>query len=196
MKVIGITGGVGCGKSTVMDFLEATYDARILKADSVGHLLMEPGQVCYRQMVEHFGTAILKEDGSIDRAKVAGIVFSDPNELQIQNRIMHPAIRAYIWEEMKKAEKDGRAYCFVEAALLLEDHYDDFCDEVWYIYTDSSIRRSRLKESRGYTDEKIDEIMAKQMTEEEFKSRTAFTVDNSGSPEQTKEQIRERMRTE
>lgn len=196
MKVIGITGGVGCGKSTVMDFLETTYDARILKADSVGHLLMEPGQVCYRQMVEHFGTAILKEDGSIDRAKVAGIVFSNPEELQIQNRIMHPAIRAYIREEMKKAEKDGRAYCFVEAALLLEDHYDDFCDEVWYIYTDSSIRRSRLKESRGYTDEKIDEIMAKQMTEEEFKSRTAFTVDNSGSPEQTKEQIRERMRTE
>lgn len=196
MKVIGITGGVGCGKSTVMDFLEATYDALILKADSVGHLLMEPGQVCYRQMVEHFGTVILKEDGSIDRAKVAGIVFSDPEELQIQNRIMHPAIRAYILEEMKKAEKDGRAYCFVEAALLLEDHYDDFCDEVWYIYTDSSIRRSRLKESRGYTDEKIDEIMAKQMTEEEFKSRTAFTVDNSGSPEQTKEQIRERMRTE
>lgn len=196
MKVIGITGGVGCGKSTVMDFLESTYDVLILKADSVGHLLMEPGQVCYRQMVEHFGTVILKEDGSIDRAKVAGIVFSDPVELQIQNRIMHPAIRAYILEEIAKAEKDGRAYCFVEAALLLEDHYDDFCDEVWYIYTDSSIRRSRLKESRGYTDEKIDEIMAKQMTEEEFKSRTAFTVDNSGSPEQTKEQIRERMRTE
>ena len=196
MKVIGITGGVGCGKSTVMDFLETTYDALILKADSVGHLLMEPGQVCYRQMVEHFGTVILKEDGSIDRAKVAGIVFSDPEELQIQNRIMHPAIRAYILEEIAKAKKDGRAYCFVEAALLLEDHYDDFCDEVWYIYTDSSIRRSRLKESRGYTDEKIDEIMAKQMTEEEFKSRTVFTVDNSGSPEQTKEQIRERMRTE
>ena len=196
MKVIGITGGVGCGKSTVMDFLEETYDALILKADSVGHLLMEPGQSCYTQMVEHFGRGILKEDGSIDRARVAGIVFSDPEELQIQNRIMHPAIRTYILNQIESAKKKGRAYCFVEAALLLEDHYDDFCDEVWYIYTDSSIRRSRLKESRGYTDEKIDEIMAKQMKEEEFKSRTAFTVDNSGSPEQTKEQIRERMRTE
>ena len=64
---------------------------------------------------------------------------------------------------------------------------------MWYIYTDVSVRRRRLKESRGYTDEKIDEIMAKQMTETEFKNRTAFTVDNSGSLEQTKEQIRERM---
>lgn len=193
MKVIGITGGVGCGKSAVMDILEQEYDARILKADSVGHLLMEPGMSCYTQMVAHFGRGILREDGSVNRAKVAEIVFSDPEELEIQNQIMHPAIRNYILGQIAEERKAGRAYCFVEAALLLEDHYDDFCDEVWYIYTDVSVRRRRLKESRGYTDAKIDEIMAKQMTETAFRRRAAFTVDNSGSLEQTKEQIRERM---
>ena len=194
MKVIGITGGVGCGKSAVMDFLAQEYDALILKADSIGHLLMEPGQVCYTQMKAHFGERIINEDGTINRTEVARIVFSDPTELAFQNGLMHPAIRTRILEQIENATRQGRAYCFVEAALLLEDHYDDFCDEVWYIYTDVSVRRRRLKESRGYTDEKIDEIMAKQMTETEFKNRTAFTVDNSGSLEQTKEQIRERMR--
>lgn len=193
MKVIGITGGVGCGKSAVMDFLEQEYDALVLKADSIGHLLMKPGQVCYEKMRAHFGDRILNEDRTVNRAEVARIIFSDPAELAFQNGLMHPAIRKYILEQIEAAAKQGRAYCFVEAALFLEDHYDDFCDEVWYIYTDVAVRRNRLKESRGYTDEKIDEIMAKQMTETEFKNRTAFTVDNSGSLEQTKEQIRERM---
>ena len=81
MKVIGITGGVGCGKSMVMDFLEKEYGAEILKADSVGHLLMEPGMPCYVQMREHFGDRILKPDGTIDRPAVAAIVFSDDKEL-------------------------------------------------------------------------------------------------------------------
>lgn len=195
MRVIGITGGVGCGKSAVMDFLAEEYDAEILKADSVGHLLMEPGMPCYRRMTEHFGDRIVKPDKTIDRQAVAAIVFSDERELAVQNGIMHPEIRKYILQQIKQARLYEKKYCFVEAALLLEDHYDDFCDEVWYIYADVSVRRARLMESRGYPESKIDEIMEKQMTEEEFRSRTAFTVDNSGSLEHTKQQIRERMRT-
>ncbi len=193
MKVIGITGGVGCGKSAVMDFLQEEYGAVILKADSIGHLLMEPGMPCYNEMTEHFGKGILKADGTVDRAAVAAIVFADPRELEIQNGIMHPAIREYILESIRKARSQDVAYCFVEAALLLEDHYDDFCDEVWYIYADTEVREMRLQESRGYTREKIKEIIGNQMTEAQYRARAAYTVDNSGSLEDTKRQIRERM---
>lgn len=194
MKVIGITGGVGCGKSMVMDFLAREYGAEILKADSVGHLLMEPGMPCYLQMIEHFGDCILKPDGTIDRPAVAAIVFSDDRELDFQNGLMHPAIRNFILHRIKEAEKNGKSCFFVEAALFFEDHYDDFCDEVWYIYADAKVRRDRLARDRGYSAQKIQEIMQQQMTEEEFLCRTDFTVDNSHSPEHTYEQIKERMR--
>ena len=194
MKVIGITGGVGCGKSMVMDFLAREYGAEILKADSVGHLLMEPGMPCYLQMIEHFGDRILKPDGTIDRPAVAAIVFSDDRELDFQNGLMHPAIRNFILQRIKEAEKNGKSCFFVEAALFFEDHYDDFCDEVWYIYADAKVRRDRLAQDRGYSAQKIKEIMQQQMIEEEFLRRTDFTVDNSHSPEYTYEQIKERMR--
>ena len=177
----------------VMDFLEKEYGAEILKADSVGHLLMEPGMPCYVQMREHFGDRILKPDGTIDRPAVAAIVFSDDRELAFQNALMHPAIRNYILQKIKEAERNGKSCFFVEAALFFEDHYDDFCDEVWYIYADAAVRRKRLIENRGYSAQKIQEITGQQMTEEEFRSRTSFTIDNSGSPEKTEQQIRERM---
>ena len=193
MKVIGITGGVGCGKSMVMDFLAREYGAEILQADSVGHLLMEPGMPCYVQMREHFGDRILKPDGTIDRPAVAAIVFSDDRELAFQNALMHPAIRNYILQKIKEAERNGKSCFFVEAALFFEDHYDEFCDEVGYIYADAAVRRKRLIENRGYSAQKIQEITGQQMTEEEFRSRTSFTIDNSGSPEKTEQQIRERM---
>lgn len=193
MKVIGITGGVGCGKSMVMDFLAEEYGAEILKADSVGHLLMEPGMPCYVQMREHFGDSILKPDGTIDRPAVAAIVFADEKELAFQNGLMHPAIRNYILQKIEEAKNCGKSCFFVEAALFFEDHYDDFCDEVWYIYADAKVRRDRLAQNRGYSVQKIQEIMQQQMTEEEYIRRTDFTVDNSGSPEQTYKQIRERM---
>lgn len=193
MKVIGITGGVGCGKSTVMDFVAREYDAEVLKADSVGHLLMEPGMPCYVRMVEHFGEKILNPDKTINRPAVAAIVFADEKELAVQNGIMHPEIRKYILQSIEEARICRKKYCFVEAALFFEDHYDDFCDEVWYIYADAAVRQERLAESRGYSTQKIQEIMEQQMTEEEFRRRTSFTVDNSGSPEKTEQQIRERM---
>lgn len=193
MKVIGITGGVGCGKSMVMDFLSEEYGAEILKADSVGHLLMEPGMPCYLKMKEHFGDCILNPNGTIDRSAVASIIFADEKELAFQNGLMHPAIRNYILQKIEETKNSGKSCFFVEAALFFEDHYDDFCDEVWYIYADAKVRQDRLAQNRGYSAQKIQEIMQQQMTEDEYLRLTDVTVDNSGSPEQTYRQIRERM---
>ncbi|MBQ7372783.1 MAG: dephospho-CoA kinase, partial [Blautia sp.] len=154
MKIIGVTGGVGAGKSTVLSYLEARYGARVIQADLAGHLVMEPGGLCYQQVLDLFGNNVKKEDDTIDRKKISDIVFSQKEMLQELNAIIHPAVRAYILQELQAERAAGRSLSVVEAALFLEAHYEEFCDEVWYIHTDEPIRIRRLMESRGYTEEK------------------------------------------
>ena len=189
MKIIGITGGVGSGKSRVLSFIEETFHAVICQADHVAWELQEPGQECYKQIVAHFGTGILKEDLSINRKALGQIVFQDENELSVLNQITHPAVKAEICRRIQKEKERGTKLFVLEAALLIEEHYDEICDELWYIYTDVQIRRQRLKESRQYTDEKIDAIMASQLSEEVFRSKCNRVIENSGDFDLTQKQI-------
>lgn len=194
MKIIGVTGGVGCGKSQVLKFIEDNYRCQIVLADDVGFEVERKGEDCYKQIVETFGSEILDESGELDRQKLATIVFSDPKKTEQINAIIHPAVIARIHEKEEILRTEGSAdFFFIEAALLIECGFNDYVDEMWYIYADSSIRRKRLKEARGYTDEKIDRIMALQLSEEEFRANSDFVVDNSGSLEDTYEQIRSHM---
>ena len=194
MKVIGITGGVGAGKSEVLRYLKETHGAVVIEADKVGHLLMEPGQLCYNRIVEKFGRSILNQDQTIHRGMLGKIVFADSKLLGELNKIIHPGVKEYIVSEIKKERKKQKTYYLViEAALLLEDHYDVICDELWYIYTDETVRKKRLKETRGYDDEKIAGIMANQKTPEEFRSACQVVIDNSGDLKDTYRQIDEQL---
>ena len=194
MKIIGVTGGVGAGKSTVLNYLEKRYGAKLILADLVGHEVMEPGHEAYEQVVKVFGQEIVSEDKTIDRKALGAIVFADEKKRMILNRIIHPAVRQEILRRLKEAELLHLSYVVVEAALFLEENYDAFCDETWYIYTDEKIRRQRLKESRGYSDERIDEFFRSQKTHEEFQKRCLFMIDNNGSEEETFRQIDRRMK--
>ncbi|MGN8800317.1 dephospho-CoA kinase [Candidatus Merdisoma sp. HCP28S3_D10] len=190
MRVIGITGGVGAGKSAVLKYLKAIPVVRVLEADQVGHLLMEPGTECFQRIREHFGERVIAEDGSLDRAAVARIIFSDKKELEWQNALMHPAIKEWIRQEIRLERQQGTCKLFVvEAALLIEDHYEDLCEAFWYLYTRPELRRERLKESRGYSDEKIDSIFARQRTDTEFRSHCREVIDNNGTKEELYGQI-------
>lgn len=191
MKVLGITGGVGAGKSTVLTHLFEKYRARVIQADKAAHLLEEPGQECYRRIVELFGEDILAGDGTIDREKLGAKVFREPESLKRLNGVVHPAVKAYIIEEIQKEREEGRVpFVVIEAALLLEDHYDEICDEIWYVHTDRKVRKKRLMESRGYTEEKTEEIMKNQLPDESFFKQCQFVVDNSSDfIENTYEQI-------
>lgn len=190
MKVIGITGGVGAGKSEILQYLKVNHKAIIVEADKVGHMLMEPGGACYYSIVEKFGSSILNGDQTINRGKLAKIVFSDESLLEALNKIIHPRVKAHIVSEIAKERAYHRTNLFVvEAALLLEDHYDVICDEIWYVDANPEIRAKRLKESRGYDDEKIAGIMANQKSPEEFKSACQAMIDNSGSLIETYLQI-------
>ena len=150
MKVIGITGGVGAGKSAILKYLKEKHGAIVIEADKVGHLLMEPGGACYYSIVEKFGSSILNGDQTINRSKLGKIVFADESLLSELNKIIHPRVKSHIVSEIAKERAYHRTnYFVVEAALLIEDHYDVVCDELWYIHTDEAVREKRLKEKDG-----------------------------------------------
>ena len=194
MKVIGITGGVGAGKSEILKYLKEKHGAVVIEADKVGHLLMEPGGACYYSIVEKFGSSILNGDQTINRGKLGKIVFADEGLLAELNKIIHPRVKSHIVSEIAKERAYHRTeYFVVEAALLIEDHYDVICDEMWYIHTDASVRAERLKETRGYDDEKIASICANQKSPEEFRSACQVVIDNSGDLAGTQKQIAEQL---
>lgn len=196
MKFIGITGGVGAGKSAILSYLANKPKVRVLLADEIAHMLMEPGTDCYKQIIERFaGEDILDRDGCFHRGKLAQVIFSDAGKRQAMNAIVHPAVKEYVRQVYKEELKENQLdFLILEAALLIEEEYDEICDELWYIYTNEENRRKRLIESRGYSNEKIDGIFKSQLTEEEFKAGTQVTVDNNGSLEETYLQIENALR--
>ncbi len=179
MKILGITGGVGAGKSTVLAYLRERYGARVIQADEAGRLLQTPGHDCYDRIVRAFGREILDVQGCILRARLAELVFADRTMLEKLNHIVHPAVKEYILSEISAERKSGRTpFVVVEAALLLEDGYDRICDEIWYIYAGRQTRTRRLMSSRGYTQEKVQSIMQNQLPEEEYRRQCKFVIDN------------------
>lgn len=194
VHIIGITGGVGAGKSEVLSYIREKYSCRIILADEVGNLVKMPGQSCYEQLVKLLGTEILLPDGKIDKEKMATVIFKDATILNQVNALIHPAVEQYISEEIEKEkEKAVLDFFFVEAALLLESRLYDKMESVWYIHTDVQIRKNRLKAARGYSDEKINSILASQKTEEDFKKYCDVIIYNNGLIEETKKQIDEKL---
>ena len=127
MITIGITGGVGAGKSTVLDFLEEEYQAYVMQADVVGHLVMEPGRSLLRtRVVALFGKQVIKNDKTIDRKMVSDVVFGSEIMRQSLDAIIHPAVRQYILNQIEQQREAGCSLVVVEAALLLEEKYDAF----------------------------------------------------------------------
>lgn len=178
-KIIGLTGGVGCGKSTVAGLLQENFRCHAILTDEVARQQMLPGGAVYAHVVEEFGNNILAKDGTVDRAALAAIVFSDPEKLGRLNALTHPAVTEYVLSQVERERREDRyEFLLIETALLIEGGYDRFCDEVWYVYAPAGQRRQRLKESRGYTDGKIDDLMARQRSEEEFLSVATHVIDN------------------
>ena len=194
MKVIGITGGIGSGKSRILDYVEACHHARVLKTDEVAHRLQEPGYSCYDEIVRVFGTEILDGDGRMNRTALGNLVFSDAEKLKKLNAIMHPAVKQYVREEIERARKEEVSIFLLESALLMEDHYEEMCDELWYIFVERQIRLARLKESRPLSDSKIRQIMENQADEAAYRAYCDVTIDNSGTFEETKRQIETMIR--
>lgn len=194
LRLIGITGGIGAGKSEILSYIRKHYKAEIYLADEVAHRVKEPGEVAYLPLVELLGKDVLQEDGFIDKGKMAEKIFADERVLRRVNEIVHPAVRTFLENAILAAKEKGETELFfIEAALLIEAGYKEMVDELWYIYADRSIREKRLKESRGYSDEKMKGIMEKQLSEERFRKECDFVIDNNGALEHAYRQIDKRL---
>lgn len=193
MLFIGITGGVGAGKSAILKYLSEKYNCRVMLADEIAHDVMEPGTECYKKLRQMFAKDdVFFENGQIDRPKMAQVLFSDDSKREELNAIVHPAVREYVDAQTAlERERNQLDFLILEAALLIEEHYDAICDELWYIYTSEENRRIRLKENRGYSDEKIDNIFQSQLSDEEFRAYCTEVIDNNASKEEVYRQAAE-----
>lgn len=190
MRFIGITGGVGSGKSALLLYIGKHYKCEIYRADDVARLLQRPGTDCWRRLKSLLGEKMLSPDGTLNRQKLAERIFTDPGLREQVNGIVHPAVQEYLMERVREARANPDVeLLFVEAALLIETGYKTVLDEMWYVYVREDVRRRRLAASRGYSAEKIDRIMASQLSEEVFRRECDFVIDNSGEPEESYRQI-------
>jgi len=190
MKVIGITGGVGAGKSEVLSYIKSKYNCRIILADDVGNQVKLPGESCYNSLCKLLGDSVLDENGYIIKEKMAAMIFPDKELLEKVNAIIHPAVEAYILAEIEKEKKRKQYdFFFVEAALLIECGYGTHLDEMWYVFARKEVRKARLMSARQYSEEKIKSIMNGQLSEDEFRKHCKVVIDNSDDFEVTKQQI-------
>ena len=179
--VIGITGGIGSGKSVVTSLLRDKFDAAVIDTDTIGHEIMEIGKSAYKKVVEIFGNKVIAEDGSIDRKKLGSLVFDNRELLCKLNDIIHPAVEAEVDKRIAEFTQKKYKYIALETALLIKVRYNRKCDKVWFVYADKDIRLKRLYDNRGIGKEKAGKIFESQNTEEEFRQIADDIIDNSGS---------------
>ena len=192
MRFIGITGGIGAGKSTVLSLLRDNFNCKVLLADEVAAELMTAGNQCFDEVVAlPWPESIVGQDGEINRPLMAKYMFAD-DELRIQvNNIVHPAVEKEVLNQVEIERGLHKIeYFFFEAALLIECGYGKLVDEMWYVFATVEMREKRLMESRGYSKERIANMIACQRSDESFREHCDFVIDNSGSPQETLEQLR------
>lgn len=194
MKVYGITGGAGTGKSEVIKMLQENFSGCVIMSDEVARELMQKGNISYQLIVEYFGRDILMDDGEIDRKKLADHVFNNKEALEKLNSMTHPYVKDEIRKLIAEAEASGECrFVALESAILLECGYEDICDEFWYVYTKPEIRRQRMKETRNYSDEKVDSVMRNQQPDEVFFEQCSFVIENNTTLSDVYDQLKEKL---
>ena len=209
--ILGVTGGAGSGKTTVVEEIEKLVPTVFLHCDVIAHKLMEPGGASYGALIEEFGEEILEDiDGNlpeesdktadisekgamrkISRPKLAAVAMATEQSRMRLNELTHPLVQQAVEAELERLEKEQfRGVAVIEAALLIEAGYKKICDSLWYVHAPLADRIRRMKEKRGYSDEKIAGILAGQLTEEEFLAEADVVIQNGDRPkEEAKQQI-------
>lgn len=186
MMVLGLTGGVGAGKSRILELFSHDYGAQVIQADLVARKLEDPGQPGLTGLVSLFGTGILQKDGTLDRKGFADRIFGNPEALKRVNALIHPLT----WNEIKRQIRESSAELIVVEAALFDERSREVCQYLLYVDTQDEIRIQRLMENRGYSREKCLDIMKNQADRNDFLKLADFVIDNSGSLEKSRLQIR------
>ena len=190
IAVIGLTGQSGAGKTTVCKVFEESGFA-IINADKIARQIMEKDSPCLKETAECFGSDIINEDGTLNRQKLADIVFSDEEKLKQLNAISYPYITFEILQKIKYYTAKGEKYVLLDAPTLFESRADDFCDLIISVTATERIRAMRIAERDGLTPEQIKERFSSQHTEKFFINHSDFIIKNNKSVENLIEKARE-----
>ncbi len=188
MYVIGLTGGIACGKSTAVRIL-LQAGACILDADKLAHELAEPGGLLYKAYLEHFGDRILQDDGTLDRRAIGELVFRRPEEREWMNRTSHPILLRELKRRMEECRLRGERLILLDVPLLWEAGWHVLCDEIWVVAVPEEIQLQRLMQRDNLTADQARDRIRSQMSLEEKCRLGDRVIDNSGGEEHMKEQI-------
>lgn len=189
MKLIGLTGGVGSGKSTVAEVLRK-LGATVIDADEAAHSVYEPGAPAFDAIVTEFGPEYVRE-GRIDRARLGELVFKDPDALRRLNAIVHPLVRGWMADRTKHAVESGSEIVVQDVPLLYENGLEDLFSSVVLVYVPPDVQLERLVKGRGLDESRARSIIAAQMPIDEKRRRAHHVIDNSGTRDQTRRQVEE-----
>lgn len=188
MKIIGLTGGIASGKSTVARML-TEHGIPVIDADELARHVVEPGSAALAEIVQRFGSGILATDGSLDRPALARIVFADPESRRALEAITHPAIRRCAEEELAALRQQGVPLAVYMAPLLIEAGLSDRVDEIWVVYVDRETQVQRVMARDGATRDQAEARLAAQMPMEEKVRHGKVVIDNRGSLEELEQQM-------
>ena len=189
MKIIGLTGGIACGKSTVSKALRA-LGACIIDADALAHELSQPNQALFNAYVQRFGMAIVTPGGTLDRAAIARLIFTDPTMRAEVEQISHPLIRRAVEERLRMAEKEQKRAAVLDVPLLFEAGWDALADEVWVVALPPEEQLMRLlARDRTMSAGEAQARIAAQMPLAEKCARADVVIDNSGTKEETRDYV-------
>ena len=188
VRIIGITGGIASGKSTVTDFLRQ-QGYQVIDADQVVHELQELGGRLYEALLSAFGSAILQEDGRLDRPKLGAMIFGDPELLAQSSQIQNQIIREEL-ADRRDLLAETEDFFFMDLPLLFELQYEDWFDQIWLVDVTKETQLSRLMTRNGLSQEEAAKRIAAQLSLQEKRKRADVLIDNNGSLEETRQQIR------
>jgi dephospho-CoA kinase len=187
VKLVGLTGGVGSGKSTVAAILRE-LGAAIVDADEASHAVYEPGTPGFASVVREFGDGVVR-DGRIDRKALGALVFSDPRALRRLNAIVHPLVREWMAQRTAEASERGAEVVVQDVPLLFENGLAGLFPTTVLVWVPPDVQVERLVGGRGFTLARAREVIAAQMPIDEKRSRATHVIDNTGTRESTREQV-------
>ena len=188
MFIIGLTGGIASGKTSVAGFLR-NNGAEIIDADIIAKKLVEPGEEAWLEIKEYFGEEVIGENGWLIRDKLAALVFENPNELKKLNSIVHPLVTKKTQEELERFLQEGKNIVVVDAPLLLEAGLDTLVDEVWLVKVSQEEQINRCCERDGLSPEEVEKRINSQMPLAEKEKKAHRIIDNQGSFAETERMI-------
>ena len=191
MKVIGLTGGVGAGKSLVLTILKTKYNAEVMEADKVAHELMEPGEEGYLGIKETFGEAILNSDGTINRTALGKVIFDNESAREQINSMIHPLV----WKRIRQKISASQAGLIVVEFAIMGEEAEDIYDEMWYVHASEEVRMRRLLKNRGYSKEHSEKMIRSQASEQEYARRCDRIIENHGSVKDLEDQLAEILKS-